>query len=303
MLTRPSPNLTPTEPRANMQTMPSSLDLLWATDVHLDHLPLRHAPLEFGRALRREQPNSQGAILSGDIGESHTLEGILEDFASGYAGPVYFVLGNHDYYGSSFRDVDERVAGLCRRIPNLHWLKHSTVAVSAGSRLIGVNGWYDAGYGDRNSSLDMTDFERIADLSGARNESRERLLQVCAQRARDEAGHLHGQLRSCSEVRSVLIVTHVPPFQEAAWHEGKSSDDRWAPFFSARVMGDVLLESAHARPELQHTVLCGHTHGRGVYQPLPNLVVYTGRARYGAPDLAGIVSVDAQAPGFRVQLL
>jgi Icc protein len=281
--------------------MPSSFDLLWATDVHLDHLPLRHAPFEFGRALRGEQPKSRGAILSGDIGESDTLEIILEDFASGYAGPVYFVLGNHDYYGSSFRVVDERVAGLCRRNTNVHWLQHSTVLVSRSVRLIGVNGWYDAGNGDRGTDLEMTDFQRIADLSAAKNESRERLLQVCAQRARREARRLQDQLRSCADARSVVVVTHVPPFQKAAWHEGETSNDRWAPFFSSKVVGDVLLKSARARPELQHTVLCGHTHGRGVYQPLRNLVVYTGRARYGAPELAGILSIDAEGAGVRVQ--
>lgn len=283
--------------------MPSSFDLLWATDVHLDHLPIRRAPFEFGRALRREQPNSRGAILSGDIGESNTLEGILVDFAAGYAGPVYFVLGNHDYYGSSFGAVDEGVAGLCRRTSNLHWLQHLTVTLPEGVRLIGVNGWYDAGNGDRATDLEMTDFQRITELSAAQNESRERLLRVCAQRARRDARSLHDQLRSCSDTRSVLIVTHVPPFQKAAWHEGETSNDRWAPFFSSKVLGDVLLRSARDRPELQHTVLCGHTHGRGVYRPLPNLVVYTGHARYGAPELAGIVSIDAKGAGVRVQLI
>ena len=281
--------------------MPSPFELLWATDVHLDHLPLRHAPFEFGRALRGEQPKSSGAILSGDIGEADTLECILEDFASGYAGPVYFVLGNHDYYGNSFRAVDERIAGLCRRTTNLHWLQHLTVPVAGSVRLIGVNGWYDAGNGDRGTDLEMTDFQRIADLSAAKNESRERLLQVCAERARHEARRLNDQLRSCSDARSVLVVTHVPPFQNAAWHEGETSNDRWAPFFSSKVIGDVLLKSARGRPELQHTVLCGHTHGRGVYQPLPNLVVYTGRARYGAPELAGILSIDVEGAGVLVR--
>jgi predicted MPP superfamily phosphohydrolase len=65
----------------------------------------------------------------------------------------------------------------------------------------------------------------------------------------------------------------------------------------------VLLRSARACPERQHTVLCGHTHGSGEYRPLPNLVVYTGRARYGAPELAGILSIDEQGTAVRVQLI
>ncbi|MEY4547122.1 MAG: hypothetical protein RL685_3317 [Pseudomonadota bacterium] len=283
--------------------MPGCFHLLWATDVHLDHLPLRRAPFEFGRALRGEQPDSRGAILSGDIGESDTVEGILEGFASGYAGPVYFVLGDHDYYGGSFGAVEERVAALCGRVSNLHWLQLSTVALSASVSLIGVDGWYDAGNGDRNTDLEMADFQRIAELAAAQKESRESLLEVCVRRARRDARRLQDQLRSCIDVPSVLIATHVPPFQEAAWHEGEISSDRWAPFFSSKVLGDVLLRSARACPERQHTVLCGHTHGSGEYRPLPNLVVYTGRARYGAPELAGILSIDEQGPAVRVQLI
>jgi hypothetical protein len=38
-----------------------------------------------------------------------------------------------------------------------------------------------------------------------------------------------------------------------------------------------------------------------VYQPLPNLVVYTGRARYGAPELAGILSIEVEGAGVLVQ--
>ena len=281
--------------------MTRSVDLLWATDVHLDHLPLQHAPLEFGRALRSEQPESRGVILSGDIGEAATVGDILQSFSAGYAGSVYFVLGNHDYYGSSFRSVDERVEELCARARRLCWLQQAMVTPAQGVVLIGVNGWYDAGYGNRATDLQMTDFERIAELSAAQRQSRERLLSVCAERAQRDADRLRDKLQSCSGARAVVIVTHVPPFRQAAWHEGQPSDDRWVPFFSSKVLGDVLLESARLRPELQHTVLCGHTHGNGVYQPLPNLVVHTGRARYGAPELAGILSIDPDDGGVRVQ--
>jgi hypothetical protein len=39
---------------------------------------------------------------------------------------------------------------------------------------------------------------------------------------------------------------------------------------------------------------------RGVYQPLPNFVVHTGRAGYGAPELAGIVAIDAEEVSVRI---
>ncbi len=40
------------------------------------------------------------------------------------------------------------------------------------------------------------------------------------------------------------------------------------------------------------TVLCGHTHGAGMVQMLPNLRVYTGGARYGMPALQDVISIE-----------
>ena len=40
------------------------------------------------------------------------------------------------------------------------------------------------------------------------------------------------------------------------------------------------------------TVLCGHTHGTGCAEILPNLVVKTGGAEYGHPKLQGIIELS-----------
>ena len=40
--------------------------------------------------------------------------------------------------------------------------------------------------------------------------------------------------------KKIIVLTHVPPFKEACLHEGKMSDDDWLPYFSSKVMGDVL---------------------------------------------------------------
>ena len=38
-------------------------------------------------------------------------------------------------------------------------------------------------------------------------------------------------------------------------------------------------------PQCQLTVLCGHTHGSGTVEILPNLQVHTGAATYGEPAI------------------
>lgn len=40
---------------------------------------------------------------------------------------------------------------------------------------------------------------------------------------------------------NLLLVTHVPPFKEACWHEGRISDDDFLPHFTSQAVGDVLL--------------------------------------------------------------
>ena len=269
--------------------------MLWATDVHLDHLPVREAALEFGRALSREQPHASGLIVTGDIAEASSVCHTLTDLVAGFGRPVYFVLGNHDYYGGSFASVDSRVAHTCSATPDLHWLHTEVVELSEATALIGINGWYDAGYGDRQSDLQLTDFTRISELFVAQDDSREELLRICAERAGAQARELEQHFVALIQhrrPRNVIVATHVPPFRAAAWHEGKPSDQRWAPFFSSKALGDVLLDCADRYSDVHTTVLCGHTHGSGCYRARSNLTVWTGRARYGAPDVAGFVEIE-----------
>ena len=85
-----------------------------------------------------------------------------------------------------------------------------------------------------------------------------------------------------------VVLTHVPPFREAAWYEGRPSDSQWLPFFSCKAVGDVLLEAIQDLPCKRMTVLCGHIHGGGRSAILPNLATWTGPARYGRPAIQEI---------------
>jgi hypothetical protein len=89
----------------------------------------------------------------------------------------------------------------------------------------------------------------------------------------------------------VLVPTHVPPFRESCWHEGRVSNDAWLPFFTCKAVGDVLSEAMRRCPDREMTVLCGHTHGAGEAEILPNLWVSTGRAVYGSPKVQRVLEV------------
>jgi len=98
--------------------------------------------------------------------------------------------------------------------------------------------------------------------------------------------------QALGEFQHVILATHVPPFREACWHQGKISDGDWLPHFTCQAVGDVLLEVMKENPDRHLTVLCGHTHGGGEAQVLPYLKVLTGAARYGRPALHNVISPD-----------
>ena len=60
-----------------------------------------------------------------------------------------------------------------------------------------------------------------------------------------------------------MVATHLPPLREACWHEGQISDDEWAPHFTCKAIGDVLLEIVPDFPDREVSVYCGHTHSPG----------------------------------------
>src|SRR4051794_19629524 len=94
--------------------------LAWLTDLHLTFL--RQAGL---RAFLESLPEADAYLITGDIGEAHDVTAHLRAFAE--RGPVFFVLGNHDFYRGSIADVRAEVRGLCREVPNLRWMPDAGV--------------------------------------------------------------------------------------------------------------------------------------------------------------------------------
>jgi Icc-related predicted phosphoesterase len=115
----------------------------------------------------------------------------------------------------------------------------------------------------------------IEEFIGLRKQTRETKLNELGDEA---AAHLRKLLPDALKFNHVIVLTHVPPFREACWHQGKISDNNWLPHFACKAVGDVLLEAMIAAPDKRMTVLCGHTHGSGEAELLPNLRVLTGGA-------------------------
>ena len=157
----------------------------------------------------------------------------------------------------------------------------------------GHDGWGDGRLGDYfGSTVMLNDWGLIEEFGGFHENRDERLVKLHAL-GDEAASHFRMVLPDAlSRFKHVIVLTHVPPFREACWHDGHLSDDNWLPHFTCNAGGDALLEAMTSAPDRKMTVLCGHTHGGGAAQILPNLGVLTGSAKYGAPAIQQILEVE-----------
>ncbi len=264
------------------------MKLAWATDIHLDHAS---EAVDEAFCADIADSGAEALLIGGDIGEASNLVRWLHFVSERVRLPVYFVLGNHDYYGSDIATVRARMRTLDSAWAK--WLPHAElVELSEHTALVGHGGWGDARFGNFEAPALLSDYFVIQDLresTGGGNalavlNNLPALERKLGELGGDAAATLLPFYRDALErFDEVLVLTHVPPFREACWHEGRISDDAWLPGFTCKAMGQMLIEGARDHPDREVTVLCGHTHGSGEARILKNLVAITGEARYGAP--------------------
>lgn len=271
--------------------------VVWLTDIHLNFVG--HEGLEKFLA-EVAAANGDALLITGDIGESRDLERFLDALAS-LGKPLYFVLGNHDFYRSSIRDVRERVARLTASMPQLVYLTQSPVVpLTAKTALVGHDGWADGRFGDyATSDVILNDYVLIEELRSVRFDQavakldRDALKPRLEALAEEAASHFRSVLPyALARHERVVVATHVPPFREACWHEGRVSDSAWLPHFASQVTGHALRAAMESNPERQMLVLCGHTHGAGEVQIRENLKVITGGAEYRHPKVQQVLEIE-----------
>ena len=156
-------------------------------------------------------------------------------------------------------------------VNNLFWLPASDrMQINKDTVLVGQDGWADGRFGDyQNSTAAINDSRMISDLFQVKILGRTQLLEKMQQLADADVNCLKENLfkAASKNPKKIIVLTHVPPFKEVCQHEGRISDDNWLPYFSSKVMGDLLLEIAQNNSNIEFLVLCGHTHSAAIYQP------------------------------------
>ncbi|MBS1795321.1 MAG: metallophosphoesterase [Acidobacteria bacterium] len=256
------------------------MKLAWATDIHLDRLS-ENDYLEYKEYLKELNPDR--LIISGDIAEGEKVFRSLRDFDETFDFPIYFVLGNHDFYFGTFAAVEEKIRELVANSRNLTWLTEAgVIRLNDSTALIGVEGWGDG----RNGTVDISrgytkDLLLIGDYKDLDRSGINELLNT---KGTYYAENLSGRLaEAVAGFENVFLVTHVPPFVEVCFDRSLRIHDEFRqPFYTCKAIGDLLLATMSGHPNCRMTVLCGHTHEKADVQVLENLRVRVKESSYGS---------------------
>jgi predicted MPP superfamily phosphohydrolase len=223
----------------------------------------------------------EAVVISGDITEAPYIQSDLKLFEKHLALPIYFVLGNHDFYHGSFASVWKTAEEITNTEPFIKWLQISDpIQLQEKTCLIGDDGWYDIKAGGAEfSRLMMTDFHLIHDF---RHQMHMSIVAMSRKLAFESTERLEQKIRKAVEqYDTIYIATHVPPYLEAALSpQRKLSDFSWAPYMTNIMMGDMLIQVAEEFRDKKFIVLAGHTHTSCLHKAWHNIEVRVGQAEY-----------------------
>ena len=278
----------------------------WVTDIHLDWLRGEHEIVRFGESIART--GADGVFITGDISNAGSLVYHLSVIERAIARPTYFVLGNHDFYRADVESVRAKmrelsnVSSYLRYMPTVQY-----TPLNQKTAVVGHDGWYDALYGDwKKGTFMMPDWTQIGDFANGVKSSpgsavytpeivdvnKQKIVEKSRELAHTGVMHVHNAIKAAVRYhKSIVVLTHFPPWQEAHVFRGQPGDLSTTPWYTSKMMGDMLCDAAKAFPNVNFTVLAGHTHGKVDYQVAPNMICHIGGAEYGSPVVQGLFNL------------
>jgi len=262
----------------------------WLTDIHLNFVDS-----DVVAALGRAAASSADClVITGDISEAPHLRRHLIELQAAAKKPIYFVLGNHDFYKSSVSIVRGEMHELTK-ISNgaLNWMPITgVVSLTQDTALIGHDGWYDALCGDwQGSQFVMADWHHIEEFKRYFLQKID-IISFARQLSATAAREMEINLQKALEThKNVLALTHVPPYEGASKHKGRANEPYAAPWYVSVLMGEMFTEVMRDHPDKTLTILAGHTHSFGRFRPIQNIECIVGSAEYGEPAIASLLQI------------
>lgn len=263
--------------------------LLVLSDLHLD----KASPSSKAEFLKRLKATDYDSVLiTGDISVASLLPKHLGEIVQASGRPVIINSGNHDYYGSSFYEVDKAIEAICAEHPNLIALGGGEIIeFSRTTCLVGHRGWYDglAGSGAK-TRVESPDRYAIEDF---RNLGRNAFFQKIKDLGQESADYFRRVLPlALSRHRHVLLATHVPPFTQGIRYDGKGCVWNRQPFFTNQTLGKLIWGISKRFPNRRIQVHAGHSHSAAAVTLRPNLSLSVAGARPGYPSKGELMTIS-----------
>ena len=246
--------------------------------------------------------------ICGDISEAPMLELHLKLLAEYLQRPIYFVLGNHDFYHGSFEEVLPRIEAFNGNTNLLHCLEFETwIDLTETTGLIGHGCWADGRYGRfYTSPTVLNDWKVIAELKPAwklpdvdlmkrrlkiGELDKNALLEILHERGDQAGDHIRRVLPRVLEKKNrVILITHAPPFLPRLAPRSLRWED-WAPHAGCKAAGDAILEIMQDMPGKQLTILSGHIHSSEKFYVTDNIEQRIGYAEYLEPQITDVLEL------------
>ena len=274
-----------------------STRLAWLTDIHLvftwDQAEQRFDQEYHDLINEVRATKADGVLISGDIAEAPELLRYLRQLERDFAGlPIYFIVGNHDFYRGSITQVRKEVAAFASESENLTYLTMSAAPIALTERvgLIGHDGLADGRFGELEwSRAKINDLVYIEELRDADDVKRREVMNGFGDEAADHFKRLLGE--AVRQFQTVLLLAHVPPWLPLAIYNNRPCDYEYAPYFASKAAGQAIEEVMRESRGSHLMVLCGHTHCAAEYRPLTNIEALAGAAEYGTPRLQRVIEL------------
>lgn len=235
------------------------LNLEWITDTHFNRYSNRDID-SFAHSLRG---TCDGVVISGDISEGASFFKDLLNFQRGCGLPIYFVLGNHDFWGHSILERRREVHEFTKRHRYFNYLTLSDVFLINGVSLTGHDGIY-APIDECVDYSTCNDFSHIKDLIG-----RNRIKNLVSLNDIYKGEYIKKLEEAGRKSDTIMFFTHMPPYLWAC--SGLNNHFVYNP-----VLGACITDYLALNPSKNIQVYSGHTHKRFSWKE-GNLVVQVGQ--------------------------
>ena len=264
--------------------------IAWVTDPHFDQCDISKIE-NLIKDIKKQKVDA--VLVTGDIAEKGTTGLYLQFLQRGLKLPVWFVLGNHDWYNIS-RERGEEI--LSKYLSDDLVLLDNTqeIKLNKKSCLVGGENWWDAAFGDTFGLIDGyvmgEDYQKIdyitpQSIDKAPFDRVRKLSKDCSEKILDKI------VEAFKTYDKVYLAVHVPPFKEACVVGGIQIPNNWLNHFCDFGLGTKLKLLMEQNPEKKLKVFAGHTHGKITVKVLDNLTVKVGKAKVGKPQIADMIEI------------